>query len=528
MSSQVHIEIAAAPETTTTERGGVLERFARKLLETQNYHIEEEVRITGTEVDLLAVERLTGERIFVECKAYRSTIAAEVLHKILGNVSFHRFSAGWLISTHTLSKDARGMRDQWNQRPPQERRLLQIYDPPRLIERLVSAKVVVTPEALIRPADLRCADETYLLLAPFGEFWAVPVLDDEAGMRQSALLYEAATGKRTVLAKTLSAIANTDTTLANLRWLASKPSNSKHEAERLRSELQSIVRIPVAEHWADYRPARPEDFVGRDEIQQSVLSFFDRVRTGQSQTRLFAIKAPSGWGKSSCVLKITSRAASKRSQRRFFVFAVDSRAATSRRFGELALFTALKEAIKTGFIKDPGDLTLGGVDNPFATGSMSSMLAALRQDKKVICLVFDQFEELLYKEELEPVFDEMRMLCDAVDEMQENLIVGFSWKTDGTIPAEHKAYHLWHSLADRRLEFELTPFNGTEVARALNRFAKELGEHLAPQLRRFLTDHCQGYPWLLKKLCIHVLELAKTGMDQSDMLGRSLSIQELF
>ena len=49
-----------------------------------------------------------------------------------------------------------------------------------------------------------------------------------------------------------------------------------------------------------------------------------------------------------------------------------------------------------------------------------------------------------------------------------------------------------------------------------------------PQLRRLLQDHCQGYPWLLKKLCIHVAELIRSGMEQSDILGRSLSIQDLF
>ncbi len=49
-----------------------------------------------------------------------------------------------------------------------------------------------------------------------------------------------------------------------------------------------------------------------------------------------------------------------------------------------------------------------------------------------------------------------------------------------------------------------------------------------PQLRRLLQDHSQGYPWLLKKLCLHILDLVRNGMDQSDILLRSLSIQELF
>ncbi len=159
---------------------------------------------------------------------------------------------------------------------------------------------------------------------------------------------------------------------------------------------------------------------------------------------------------------------------------------------------------------------------------MRTIAAELKQEGKVVCLLFDQFEELLYKDELSTVFDEIKTLCNAVDEAQENVVIGFSWKTDGAIPPEHKAYHLWHLLADRRLEFELTPFSVHEVSTALNRFGQELGQPLVPQLRRLLQDHCQGYPWLLKKLCIHILAQARAGLDQNDVLVRSLSIQELF
>jgi hypothetical protein len=529
MSLTVSIEVAVPPDLTSTERGRILERFARRLLETQNYKVTEEVRLTGTEVDLLAVEATTGERVFVECKAYRSTISAEVLYKILGNVSFRGFSAGWLISTYALGKDAKGVRDELEQRPPSERRMLQIYDPPALIKRLVAARVIADPASLIKPSDtLRYADEVYLLLTPFGEFWALLVLDPETGIRQTAILYDAKSGARVTSEKTLAAISETDTTLAGLSWLADASPNQEKDTERLRGELQSVVRVPIAEHWSDYRPARPEDFVGRDQLLKEVFDFFEKVRARQSRTRLLAIKAPSGWGKSSSVLKIGAKANNIRNKNKIFVFAVDSRAATSKRFGELALFTAVKETIKAGFIEDPGEFTFGGADNPFATDAMRAVLASLAREGRLLCLIFDQFEELLYKEELQPVFDEIEALCNAVDETQENVVIGFSWKTDGTIPPEHKAYHLWHSLADRRLEFELTPFNSNEVTTALNRFSAELGQPHAPQLRRLLRDHCQGYPWLLKKLCIHILDLVRGGMDQSDVLVRSLSIQELF
>ena len=260
----------------------------------------------------------------------------------------------------------------------------------------------------------------------------------------------------------------------------------------------------MADDWADYRPARPQDFVGRQQLQRDLIDIFDKVRFQQTETRLFAIKAPSGWGKSSFALKVAERANSSKG-RNYFVYAVDSRAATSRRFGELAVYSAIRAAMDAGFIPRVEGISIGGATAPFASETAQQVLDALRVQNGVICLIFDQFEELLYKEELAIIFDEMRILCDAIVECQGNIVIGFSWKTDGMIPPEHKAYHLWHNLADRRREFELAPLRPNEVLAALNKFSTELGQKLSPQLRRTLSDHCQGYPWLLKKLCVHVL-----------------------
>jgi len=48
-----------------------------------------------------------------------------------------------------------------------------------------------------------------------------------------------------------------------------------------------------------------------------------------------------------------------------FVFAVDSRAAISKRFGELALFTCIKQAMKDGFIPEIADFTFGALTTHF-------------------------------------------------------------------------------------------------------------------------------------------------------------------
>lgn len=525
---KISIEVVASTSMTSTDRGRLLERFARKLLESQNYNVTEEVRITGQEVDLLAIEKTTGERVIVECKAYRSTIAAEVIHKLFGQVAFNGFSSGWLISTYDLGKDAKGIRDANDQKPEYERRKLRIYDPERLVERLIGARIIVDPETLNVPSDRLYAEECFLLVSEWGYFWARLVLDNETRLRCSVILFDAATGERRSEPRLNAQITATDTTLAELQWETSSSTSTRTAAKEISDDLQTIVQVPVADNWIDYRPARPEDFVGREQLQKDVLEIFEKSVLRSSTTRLFAVKAPSGWGKSSFALKIAQIARRTKHGKAYFVYAVDSRAATSRRFGELALYSAIKRAMDDGFIKAREDISIGGTSAPFASASSQEVLRELRENGKVVCLILDQFEELLYKEELSTVFDEIRSLCDSIVELQENILIGFSWKTDGTIPPEHRAYHLWHSLADRRREFELKPLKPSEVGTALNRFGRELGQSLSPQLRRTLSDHCQGYPWLLKKLCIHVLEQVRNGLDQGEILLRSLKIQELF
>ena len=55
------IEVAVGKSTSNTERGKLLEKLAREMLETMQYSVTQQVRITGIEVDLLAVHKPESE-----------------------------------------------------------------------------------------------------------------------------------------------------------------------------------------------------------------------------------------------------------------------------------------------------------------------------------------------------------------------------------------------------------------------------------------------------------------------------------
>ncbi|GAH88360.1 unnamed protein product, partial [marine sediment metagenome] len=160
---------------------------------------------------------------------------------------------------------------------------------------------------------------------------------------------------------------------------------------------------------------------------------------------------------------------------------------------------------------------------------MQDCLQQLGAKNRVLILVFDQFEEVLTKQELRELFNRLRLLALSVDAQQENIVVGFAWKSDAFLPQDHPAYYLWHQLKDRRLDLDVPRFGSKDVPQALTLFQKELKQRLNPVLRLQLVQHCQGFPWLLKKLCIHVFNLlVKGGLTQTQVLERGLDVRGLF
>ena len=166
--------------------------------------------------------------------------------------------------------------------------------------------------------------------------------------------------------------------------------------------------------------------------------------------------------------------------------------------------------------------------NPFESPSIQEFLTELEKRDQVICLVFDQFEELYSKPDVFGVFEATQSLLISAVAAQSSLVLGFAWKTDSTVQQDHPAYYMWHKLADHRMEVELVRFTSSEASNAITIFQKELGQKLRPDLRRQLIENSQGYPWLLKKLCIHVYDLVRYGISQSELVDTALDIGSLF
>lgn len=113
----MQIEVATPNSATTKEKGDLLESVAIELLKIQNFEVVDEVRVTASELDLLCNHKVNRRQIYVECKAHRAPLTANILTNLLGTVNFKGYHEGWLISTGPLGKDAKGFQHEWEQKP---------------------------------------------------------------------------------------------------------------------------------------------------------------------------------------------------------------------------------------------------------------------------------------------------------------------------------------------------------------------------------------------------------------------------
>ena len=144
-----------------------------------------------------------------------------------------------------------------------------------------------------------------------------------------------------------------------------------------------------------------KDFVGRIKIINDIFAFLKSVINNNTDTRLFAIKSPSGWGKSSIILKIADAAKSKRKSKSYYIYAVDVRAAMSSRYAELSFKACLEAAVRDNFLKSSEtNFNINNVINVLNDDAIKTLFKQLKEENKLIVIIFDQFEETFSKERI--------------------------------------------------------------------------------------------------------------------------------
>jgi hypothetical protein len=507
--------------------GNCFEKIVRNILETQRYIVRSDINYTGMEIDLIAKHKDREETIYVECKA-KEKVSSDELSKFAFNVSHKRADQGLFIRTKELGHQAAGLLDEMT--TDDRYKNLTFFEASKVISLLQESdfiKPYKSFENLVFSKEILAV--TYL-----GDFYVLIIKDSLGAIPSQVLIINAKNGIcdnsseiNDFLKERISEISNLEIVTITSEKKALKTSSQEKPLKKQFEEIESISEVQETKNWFDYLPASEKHFVGREKVRGEILSFFNDVLENTTKRRLFYLTGKSGWGKSSLVAELRSRSRNKFYRNKFFTVAIDSRSALSSNFVALSFERLIKQAIKSGFIEQnlfSETISFASSYDLLSTTQIQNLFTYLKEKNKVLILIFDQFEDVFRKDGLFKAF--YKFLSDTTD-LRGNLIIGFSWKTEILIPSENEAYHYWQQSKEQAEHFTIPEFGSKETNLLISHLEKSIGK-IDLSLKRRLVESSQGYPWLLKKLCVHIYEQINSGKNKNDIINENLNFEHLF
>ncbi len=217
------IEVAINDQEPQKKKGDLLESIATELLKAHNYEVENQIRNTGVELDLLCQHKANiSKKIYVECKAYAEDkrIQSDVITHLHGIWGIKKYEEAWLISTSELGKDAKGLVQEIE--AGEDRHHFIFYTPERLLTALEDSKIIKSNKiaeqtVLHLVKDQNKIGQSILLITEFGYYWAI---EYKSGGRPVGMIFTYADNCEAVTDITLlENLANTNASFKNLDFL---------------------------------------------------------------------------------------------------------------------------------------------------------------------------------------------------------------------------------------------------------------------------------------------------------------------
>lgn len=514
------VVIWPSEENKGHQRGSFFEKLTNSIFSTQRYKVSGNIQFTGREFDLHCehMDR-SNECCLVECKA-KQNLSSDEIKKFVFGVTFDNFDYGYFLYTRDFERQVGGLIKELKE----DDRYKNIYfwNAEKVIELLVASGSVKEFSLGDTPLDV---SKLVLLYSYKGIYW-IPILSSGTVPTHFSIL----NGKDLKPITETNVIEDIQGYIEDIESLDFYALDSKDKANDVNTsvsfDLESVTEIQSSDSWDDYKPAALKFFVGRKRQKDKIFGFLNDVRTRATDKRVFYIDGKSGWGKSSLMSDLRDRSRNKHYKNKFLTAVIDSRSANSSNFLPLAYELLIKKAIDSKFIPSKfSDVKVPSTFNIMGDQLSQELETYLEQESKTLIIVFDQFEDVFRKEGVFKSF--YKFLLD-VNNAKSSIVLGFSWKSEVNIPIENEAYHLWQQSKDHAFQITLDEFDSSESKSIIKQLEKDLSEKFDIDFVRKIVDNSQGYPWLVKKLCIHIKKKALQGLSIEDLYDQDFQVESLF
>ena len=502
---------------TPQRKGQLFERLARRLVELSGYvDVRLRAKHASLEYDVEGRHNLSGRSLSGEAKAHDSNISGQDIAAFVGKLFPLANSGpvdGLFVSTSPFTAEARDYLESLSQATLDQFRLS--------LRTLVGEEIpqfLSTQGQCLSEADLRSrvrylyemeALDTWFIGAERGDFLIATCGPNAIGAATHFASFEL-NGRELILDGSL--LTRLQRQLPDLTGLAS---TSRTESLGRTPPAQRLPSVVAGTGWFDYKfPVSPEYFIGRRESLADITQIVQSIHKGSTSVRAIQITSRSGVGKSSVLLKMPTLVADD-----VFV-TVDGR--TLRVPSDLRLLVS-------ELVERVNDRIAGSVDPPRSQDDLQSTLQALgdklRQDSTVAIVQVDQFESVLA---LPTVFEASLDLIATCTTRSLPIIWILARKNDVTVTFDEGAHIDLAQLNDLSRSIGLQDFQPDESNLLLDELRNALGGGLRHDLVEPILTFSGGFPWLLKRLCAHVLSMHNSGLSQRDLIQTGLRAEDLF
>lgn len=509
------IDFHSTSATVAQDKGKLFERLVKSLVSACGYKdIELRAKISSMEYDITARTKLDNVPLVGEAKAHTKKIDGETIASFVGKM--HPIWAkdprtlGLFISTSDLTPDAKD----WVKSVLDTKAILRIIIGQEILDMLGRELNYQTANQIKTKAekefDARTGD-TLFLVSDRGDFFIQLLIRKHETRPKAFCIYHAdgSTIDELAFGRELKEL------IPELEELLLWPSEMKVKTF---PSLDQSRMAPLQGHgWFDYRfPAPPDCFIGRAEQKRNFESFVVRFRTKKSKVSVFQVLSRSGVGKSSFLLKLQNDLGKD---------GVISVIADARDFrSTLDLLDVVQQFVQA--LNTAHNVRMP-IPDTLASGLLSLQAASqtLEETNDIGVVFIDQFESLFAKPELYAAFYDLLL---GINHLCDNILFCIARKNDQPTTFDDRSKIDLEHLREISETVVLEDFPRDEALSLIGHAEDEIGQPLLDQLREMALEFSQGFPWLHKRICAHIITMIEKGSSQEELVQAGLKPEELF
>jgi len=501
--------------TLSQDQGRLFERLVRDIVSGCGYKdIELRAKMASMEYDILAKGKLDNVPLVGEAKAHTKKVDGTTISSFVGKMlpiwGKDSRTLGLFISTSDFTQDAkdylRSVEEQkTNLRVITGQQILDI-----LAKELNYLTLTQVKNRSVRDFSTRAGD-TLFLVSDRGDFFLqLLIREDETRPRAFCVYHSQGSG-----INDLEFGRQLKSRIRELEELLFWPPELKGKS--FLDFDQSRMAPLQGTGWFDYKfPAPPDCFIGRDEKRNVFAAFLDSARGKRSKVSVFQVLSRSGVGKSSFLLKIRDELGKND---------VITVIADARNFrSTLDFLDLIQEFVK---YENKRRRAKTVVPDNLESGllALQEINSQLQKNNNLGVFFIDQFESLFSKPDLYAAFIDMVM---GITHLCTSILFCIARKNDQPTTYDERAKIDLEYLREISETITLEDFSRDEALSLINHVQDEIGQPLVDRVKEMALEFSQGFPWLQKRICAHIIGMIKKGLSQEELVQAGLKPEELF